>query len=239
VSMVSTTNMSRKARKQAGEIRRRAADVGGTIRRRAGDAGGTVRSRAGELGGTVKGRAGELGHRAAVRTKGARRSVGYWIAGEDPKKRRTGEILMAGVAGVVGAAAAFFLDPVSGKRRRHVARDWVAARFRRGGQKAGQAGRAVGARAYGTWRSATHVSEAGVPESDATLAHKVESEVFRGLDIPSGRVNINAEYGVITLRGAVDRTEQIEELELRTRRVGGVRDVENLLHLSGTSAPTT
>jgi osmotically-inducible protein OsmY len=62
--------------------------------------------------------------------------------------------------------------------------------------------------------------------------------VFRGLDLPPGRININAEYGVITLRGAVDRPDQIDELERRVRRVNGVQDVANLLHLSGTTAPT-
>lgn len=220
-----TTTLKRKAGKQAREIRERAGDLGGT-----------VRSRAGEVGGAVRTRAGELGERAAVRSRGARRSVGYWIAGEEPRKRSRWWAVGAGAA---GAAAAFFLDPVSGKRRRHVARDWIAARFRGAGTRVTRAGRATGAEAYGAWRSATHPGLAGPPENDATLSHKVESEAFRNLDIPPGRINVNAEFGVITLRGAVDRPDQIEELERRTRAVEGVRDVHNLVHLAGTTAPTS
>jgi hypothetical protein len=207
---VDTTRLKRKAGKQTRVIRDRAGDLGGTVRRRAGQVGGAVRARAGDLG-----------ERAAVRTRGARRSVGYWIAGEEPRKRSRWWVVGAGAA---GAAAAFFLDPVSGKRRRHVARDWIAARFRGAGTR--------------VTRSATHARQAGPPENDATLSHKVESEAFRNLDIAPGRINVNAEFGVVTLRGAVDRPDQIEELERRTRAVEGVRDVHNLVHLAGT-APTT
>lgn len=216
---MNTTTMKRKARKQARRLHAEAVHVGGVVKDRAADAGGAVRTTAEDLG-----------RRAAERTKGTRQTVGYWIAGEQPRKRRTGRVLLAGAA---GAAAAFFLDPVSGKRRRHVARDWVAARFRDAGSRARRVGRAAGAEAYGTWRSATHVREASLPENDAILAHKVESEVFRGFEVPSGRINVNAESGVVTLRGTVDRPNQIEELERRTREVNGVRDVHNLVHLSG------
>jgi hyperosmotically inducible periplasmic protein len=231
---MSTNTIKRRVRRQAREIRKGTGRLGGTVRSKAGDVGGTVRSKAGDVGGTVRSRAGDLGTAAAARTKDARRQVGYWIAGEKPK-RGTGWILAAGAA---GAAAAFFLDPANGKRRRHVARDWIAARFRRAGGVAARAGRSAGAQSYGAWRSATHPTEGGLPENDATLTHKVESEVLGYVGIPSGRVNVNAEFGVVTLRGAVDRPEQIDEIERRTRRVNGVRDVQNLLHLSGTSAPT-
>jgi BON domain-containing protein len=243
---MSTTAIKRRLRRRArearkgtgrvsGTLRTKAGDVGGTVRSKAGEVGGTVRSKAGDVGGTVRSRAGDIGTVAASRTKDARRRVGYWIAGEKPK-RGTGRILAAGAA---GAAAAFFLDPANGKRRRHVAKDWIAARFRRAGGATARTGRSVGAQGYGAWRSATHPTEAGPPENDATLKHKVESEVLGFVGIPSGRVNVNAEFGVVTLRGAVDDPDQIDEIERRTRRVNGVRDVQNLLHLSGTSAPTT
>lgn len=114
---MSTTTMKRKAKKQGKELRKRALRTGDVITSRAEEAAGTVRTRAGDLG-----------RRAAEQTQGARRSVGYWIAGEEPPKRRTGGVLLAGAA---GAAVAFFLDPVSGRRRRGVARDWIAARFSR------------------------------------------------------------------------------------------------------------
>lgn len=171
---------------------------------------------------------------AGARTVEARRRVGFWIAGERPEKRRTGRILIATAA---GATAAYFLDPQSGKRRRSVARDWLAARFRRAGRTLGRAGRGIGARGYGAWQSIQHREE-DQPENDATLAHKVESEVFRGLDVPSGHVNVNAEQGVVVLRGMVERPDQIVEIERRVREVHGVQGVENLLHVNGSPAPT-
>jgi BON domain len=222
VTSMDTSTVKRRARRGAEEVRKRAGDLGEE-----------ARDRAGQVGQAVRTRAGDLGQRAAVRTRGARRTVGYWIAGERPPKRSRWWVVGAGAA---GAAAAFFLDPVSGKRRRHVAGSWVAGRFRSVGTRVRRTGRAAGAETYGVWRSATHVREAGLPENDATLAHKVESEVFQGLDVPSGRVNVNAESGVVYLRGTVDRPDQIDELERRTRRVNGVLDVRNMVHLAATPA---
>jgi osmotically-inducible protein OsmY len=72
---------------------------------------------------------------------------------------------------------------------------------------------------------------------DATLVDKVESEIFRDPTAPKGRININAERGRVVLRGEVDQPEQISALEAAVREVPGVKDVENLLHLPGTSAP--
>ena len=65
---------------------------------------------------------------------------------------------------------------------------------------------------------------------DATLVDKVESIVFRKHDLPKGQININAENGVVFLRGQVDRPELVEALEARVRKVQGVKGVENLLH---------
>jgi osmotically-inducible protein OsmY len=59
---------------------------------------------------------------------------------------------------------------------------------------------------------------------------KVESIVFRKHDLPKGQININAENGVVFLRGQVDRPELVETLEARVRKVQGVKGVENLLH---------
>jgi osmotically-inducible protein OsmY len=36
---------------------------------------------------------------------------------------------------------------------------------------------------------------------DAALARKVETELFRDADVPKGDINVNAEDGVVFLRG--------------------------------------
>lgn len=73
--------------------------------------------------------------------------------------------------------------------------------------------------------------------NDPALTRKVESELFRGDDIPKGKISVNAEYGVIYLRGEVPSTELRDELTARARAVDGVRGVENLTHLPGEAAP--
>jgi osmotically-inducible protein OsmY len=66
--------------------------------------------------------------------------------------------------------------------------------------------------------------------NDATLAHKVESILFRDPRVPKGQISINAEKGSAFLRGQVDPPELIAELEARVRKIAGVQQVENLLH---------
>ena len=72
---------------------------------------------------------------------------------------------------------------------------------------------------------------------DVTLARKVESEIFRGAEAPKGDVLVNAEHGVVFLRGQVQTDEEIKSLEQATLAVDGVKGVETLLHTPGTPAP--
>jgi osmotically-inducible protein OsmY len=74
--------------------------------------------------------------------------------------------------------------------------------------------------------------------NDPALARKVESEIFRDDAISKGKISVNAEYGVIYLRGEVPDRETTEELATRARAVDGVRAVENLTHLPDEQAPT-
>ena len=142
------------------------------------------------------------------------------------------------LAGLDGAALAYFLDPDQGRRRRNITRDRVASTLRRGSRNLARTGRQAAAEAYGLSRKATYLTPRDEPPpNDATLSQRVESEVFRDPDIPKGRINVNAEQGVVVLRGEVDRPEQIRSVETAVRRVSGVVDVENLLHLPDTPAP--
>lgn len=141
------------------------------------------------------------------------------------------------VGGALGALLAYFFDPNSGRRRRHTLRDRVGGFFRSGERRAGRAGRAAAAEAYGLSQKVKHLREEPKDYDDATLADKVRSEVFRGPDIPKGNINVNVQDGVVQLRGELPRSDLIDDLVKQTRKVQGVRDVENLLHLPGTQAP--
>ncbi len=139
------------------------------------------------------------------------------------------------IAGSAGALLAFFLDPDRGRRRRNMTRDRALATARRSGRRVTRLGRAAGAQVAG-WQRALMARQSVQPEplNDATLAHKVESLLFRDPSVPKGRINISAENGVIVLRGEVDRPDLIESLEAAARAVPGVVQVQNLLHLPST-----
>ena len=138
----------------------------------------------------------------------------------------------------IGAALAYFFDPQNGHRRRNMTRDRILAFFRQGARKTERAGRAVAAEAEGLKQKATHLREEEKNFDDVTLARKVETELFRPADAPKGSVNVNVENGVVYLRGEVEQPDMAEDLEKRARKVQGVREVENLLHLPKTAAPT-
>jgi osmotically-inducible protein OsmY len=122
--------------------------------------------------------------------------------GDGPSKK---SVAAAGAAGLAGA---FFLDPESGKRRRHIARDRALALIRQGAE---------------TTRPAAN---------DQALAERVKSEIFQPADAPKGSVNVNVERGVVYLRGEVRNRDQIKKLVEQAGAVDGVAGVENLLHAS-------
>jgi osmotically-inducible protein OsmY len=139
----------------------------------------------------------------------------------------------------MGAALAYFFDPETGNRRRSMTRDRVLAFFRRTGNQAGRAGQAAKSQAYGVTQKAVHLKDRTKEEpDDAMLAHKVETELFRDADVPKGDINVNAENGVVYLRGQVADEGLAETLGKSARKIQGVREVENLLHTPGTPAPT-
>jgi osmotically-inducible protein OsmY len=74
--------------------------------------------------------------------------------------------------------------------------------------------------------------------NDPALAAKVESEVFRDQRIPKDKFSLNAEGGVVYLRGEVPDQATMDELVARARRVDGIKGVENLTHLPSEAAPT-
>jgi osmotically-inducible protein OsmY len=129
------------------------------------------------------------------------------------------------------AAAMYFFDRENGKRRRHMAADRTAGFFRRKARVLDRGRKRAVSAGYGAVQKAKHRNEAEKPQpNDATLKAKVESEVFRDSRVPKGRVDVNAEDGVVYLRGEVDSQDLVAELGEATRKVHGVRAVENQLH---------
>jgi len=138
----------------------------------------------------------------------------------------------------LGWLAGYLFDPRLGRGRRALARDWLLARGRRLVRRGERAQRHVTATAYGKTQAFLHRREASKPQpDDVTLAHKVETIIFRDGEVPKGQININAEDGVVTLRGEVPDQTMLDALVERTREVVGVRRVESLLHLPGQPAP--
>ena len=146
----------------------------------------------------------------------------------------------AGGGVALGALLEYFLDPKDGRRRRHAARDRAMARLRRTERRAARRARRTEAHAVGVVRRTVNARRGTrEPLDDVALAHKVESELFRRAHVPKGQIDINAEEGIVFLRGVVERPEDIGRVEALARELTGVRGVENLLHLPGTPAPAS
>ena len=124
---------------------------------------------------------------------------------------------------VTGAAAAYFLDP-----------------RRRGDTLATVKSTATEAAATTKQAAAKAQSVVGRTDEpdDVTLTRKVETQIFRSADAPKGQVSVNAENGVVFLRGQVDDQSWIDRLGTEAEAVDGVHAVRNLLHRPGTEAPT-
>jgi osmotically-inducible protein OsmY len=145
--------------------------------------------------------------------------------------------LLFGVA--IGAALAHFLDPQSGRRRRHEMRDQAASKMHAGVEQATTTAHYAAGKAKGVVATATssmpghHVEDV----DDVTLAHRVESQIFRAPDAPKGDVSVDVQAGVVHLRGAVADDAWIARLADEADKVAGVKGVQNLLHRPGTPAP--
>src|SRR5262245_35875115 len=115
---------------------------------------------------------------------------------------------------LIGAAAAHFLDPALGARRRNQLRDTSLSKARRGASQATTAASKAAHRAKGAAAAAP-----GMPGShriddvdDVTLARKVETEIFRDAGAPKGDVSVEVQERVVHLRGMVADGEWIDRL---------------------------
>lgn len=153
------------------------------------------------------------------------------VRGKDRVSRRRKRAAAATAAGAAGGAGAYFMDPISGKRRRQVARDRLASLFKRSEERIERAGRyganTVAGKAKGTVAAAS--GEKPAPNDEA-IADRVRSEIFRPEDAPKGSVNVNVEHGIVYLRGEVDDRKQARRLVKTAKSVDGVEEVESLIN---------
>ena len=154
------------------------------------------------------------------------------------RKRFAGQLAtVAASALTAGVALEFFLDPRNGRRRRRLVRDRVKATLRRRARSVERQTRYEAGKVAGIKHRITHPQHEPAELDDISLVHKVESDLFRDRSIPKGRISINADRGIIVLRGQLDDAQDIERVEREVRKVAGVRDVDNLLHLPGAPPP--
>lgn len=151
-----------------------------------------------------------------------------------------GTIAAAIGGAAAGAALALLFDPARGRGRRAQLVDRVRGGIRGGQRRADRTVRGVRARAnaVAARSSAAMRQRASDDVNDATLAERVESELFSDQTIPKGALNINAENGIIVVRGELPDAEMRERIETAIRRIPGVWEVNNLTHLPGEPAPT-
>jgi osmotically-inducible protein OsmY len=130
----------------------------------------------------------------------------------------------------LGAAAAYFLDPEKGPQRRQMARSRAQSLMQQGSSQAQEMGRQAGISQPSDVIRKVGGGKPSVAESDyATLSEKVKTELFSDHEV-KGQINVDAEEGVIYLRGELPTQAKIDEVIKKTRLVEGVKDVRNHIH---------
>jgi len=190
-------------------------------------------------------RAGARARGGKRRGRGAGQGAEKLVAGPGPARARghRRQALMALAGAIAGAALMYLLDPSAGRRRRALIRD-KAAHMRRVLTRAVPArmekrGRFFRGVAHGIVHDTTDLLAINGHEApdDETLVARVRSEVLRGGEIKAGEIHLDAYEGCVTLRGQLERPEDIRRLVRGTAHVDGVREVRNYLHLRGTPPP--
>lgn len=129
---------------------------------------------------------------------------------------------LASAGTAIAVAAAFFLHPRNGARRRAK----VAAAVRReSANVATLVGTAVDT---GSRRHPRH-------HDDAALAGRVRLALEMGIGAGAEQLTVSTERGLVRVRGEVEDIVDIARYEALVRTVAGVRDVDNLLRVRVTN----
>jgi hypothetical protein len=137
----------------------------------------------------------------------------------------------------LGAVLAYLFDPDRGRSRRALATDQIGGLARHTARRVERLDRRARAQVEG-WRAGLqHLGPRGQRDpDDATLAARVQTELFRDKSVPKGRMNINVEHGVVVLRGTLDDASMAAAMERKIHRIPGVRGIRNLLREAGAEA---
>jgi len=127
----------------------------------------------------------------------------------------------------IGAALMYFLDPVSGKRRRWQVVDQVADAGRSVGDATGSAMTTAVSRTRGYLKRARQLVMREQPVDDASLAERVRVALAQVIP-DSHALDVRVRDGSVMLKGPV-RGDQIEDLISCVERVDGVCEVDNRL----------
>ena len=175
------------------------------------------------------------GRRAAQRPA-ARRRVRVSVVARGMAPRL---VAVLGAFGVGALADRFIFDRANARRRRHMARERGLAKLRRRSRAAVRQAKYTEGVAEGVAHRAAHampgVGKRKEPLDDVSLAQKVEGEAFRQARVSKAHVSVNAEGGVVYLRGRLDSKREIEALVRAAGAVEGVNRVENKLHTPQTA----
>jgi hypothetical protein len=118
---------------------------------------------------------------------------------------------------IVGAGAAYLLDPAHGRHRR-----------RRLADRAARLGRWLRDEARGTRGNAPGTE----PVDDLVVLEVIRTEVLPDAGVPPDDVDVWVEDGVATIHGSLESASSADDLVRRVQRVPGVRDVAAMIRVS-------
>lgn len=127
------------------------------------------------------------------------------------------------------------MDPDRGRARRSQLSDQAAAAVRHQGRRVAQRARYGKGAMFGGVRKALGAGRAH-PADDVDIVAGIRQRLAR-LHIPLSDVKIDVVKGAATLRGQLPDDDQIQRVQLETRKAPGVRTVQSYLHLPGEPAP--
>lgn len=133
------------------------------------------------------------------------------------------------LAAIGGAGLMYLLDPVTGRRRRALARDKIVKYTSDLAEAREDAQKHIENKAQGILAETRSRLQPEEPVSDQTLIARVRSELGRAVSHPRA-IRVSASQGRITLRGNILASEVNALLET-VRAVSGVTEVENQLQM--------